>query len=323
MRSSALLAAILALGMSAAAFATKVPKLKPMVLTASSGKLSPGKEQLVCYHKKAPAHGMEVGRIKISMPGTGGHHVILARPYPGTLEWPPKACPLTLNYDAWEVIAQSQHPDFDWKLPPGVAVNLEPHQPLLIQTHYLRSGLTQKKSEKYLTKTEVFPVDPKTVTAHAGALFLNDRSVCVPPHSESTATSRCTITGEGDQARELKLLGITGHYHFRGKQFDAYRVNADGSRGELLYEYKGFDQPVFQQYSDNPIVLHKGEGLEWQCTYQNDTDKTFCFGPDAAVQEHCILFGSYYPTDTVQEAITCLHDKDAKGNDVSSVHIVH
>src|SRR6267143_1945953 len=147
MRSSALLAAILALGMSAAAFATAVPKLKPMVLSAS----------------------------------------------PGKLDWPPHKCPLTLNYDSWEVIAQSQHPDFDWKLPPGVAVNLEPHQPLLIQTHYLRSGLTQKKSQKYLTKTEVFPVDPKTVTAHAGALFLNDRSVCVPPHSESTATSRCTI----------------------------------------------------------------------------------------------------------------------------------
>jgi len=323
MRSSGLLAATLVLGMSAAAFATEVPKLKPMVLSASSGKLSSGEEQLICYHKKAPAHGMDVGRIKISMPGTGGHHVILARPFPGTLDWPPHKCPLTLNYDSWEVIAQSQHPDFDWKLPPGVAVNLEPHQPLLIQTHYLRSGLTQKKSQKYLTKTEVFPIDPKTVTAHAGALFLNDRTLAVPPHSASTATSRCMITGEGDQARELKLIGITGHYHFRGKQFDAYRVNADGSRGELLYEYKGFDQPAFEQHSDNPIVLHPGEGIEWSCTYQNNTDKTFTYGPNAATQEHCILWGQYYPTDTVQEAFTCLHDKDAEGNDVSSVHIVH
>jgi len=321
MRSSGLLAATLVLGMSAAAFATAAPKLKPMVLSASSGKLHPGEEKLFCYHKKAPAHGMEIGRLKITMPGTGGHHVIIARPYPGTLEWPAHECPLTLNFDAWEVIAQSQHPDFDWKLPPGVAVNLQPHQPLLIQTHYL-SG-SSKKTHKFLTKTELFPVDPKTVTAHAGALFLNDRSVCVPPHSASTATSRCTVTGEGDQARELKLIGINGHYHFRGHQFDAYRVNADGSRGELLYEYKGFDQPAFQQYSDNPIVLHKGEGLEWQCTYQNDTDKTFCYGPNAATQEHCILWGQYYPTDSVQEAITCLHDKNPDGTDVTTLHIVH
>ena len=80
MRSSGLLAATLALGLSAAALAAKVPALKPMVLTASSGHLSGKLERLICYHKKAPAHGMDVGRIKISMPGTGGHHVILARP---------------------------------------------------------------------------------------------------------------------------------------------------------------------------------------------------------------------------------------------------
>jgi len=44
--------------------------------------------------------------------------------------------------------------------------------------------------------------------------------------------------------------------------------------------------------------------------------------PDASTQEHCILFGAYYPTDTVQEAINCTHDKDSAGNDVSTVAIV-
>src|SRR5258705_5248231 len=110
MRSSALLAAILALGVSVAALAVEPPKLKPMVLTAGSGSLKAGEEKLICYHKKAPKHGMDINRVKISMPGTGGHHVILARPFPGTLEWPAHNCPLTLNYDAWEVIAQAQHP---------------------------------------------------------------------------------------------------------------------------------------------------------------------------------------------------------------------
>ena len=324
MRSSALLAAILALGVSVAGLAAETPKLKPMVLTAGSGSLKPGEEKLICYHKKAPKHGMDVNRVKISMPGDGGHHVILARPFPGTLEWPAHNCPLTLNYDAWEVIAQSQHPDFDWKLPPGVAVNLEPSQPLLVQTHYIRGGSTKKGAvQRHLTKTELFPMDPKDVTAHAGALFLNDRSMVVPPFSESTTTSRCTITADGDQTREVKIIGITGHYHFRGHQFEAYRVNADGSRGELLYQYKGFDQPVFQQYSDDPIVLHKGEGIEWTCHYTNNTKNTYTFGPSAATQEHCILFGQYYPTETPQEAISCLHDKDANGHDVSSVHVVH
>ena len=293
--------------------------VRPMVLQAASGPLKGTGENLTCFKKHGPAHPMEVGRIHISMPGEGGHHVILFRPHPGPIQWPPKLCPLTLNWDQWELIAQTQHPETDWKLPPGVAINVSRRQPLLVQTHYVRGK--HPKTPHAMTKTKLYPVDPATVTAHAGALFLNDRSMVVPPHSRLTEVNRCTITGEGGQAREVKLLGITGHYHFRGQGFDAYRVHTDGSLGELLYHYEGFDQPNFQQFSDPP-VLHPGEGIEWRCHYQNNTDKTFTYGPDASTQEHCILFGAYYPTATVQEAINCTHDKDSTGHDVSTVAII-
>ena len=293
--------------------------VRPMVLQAASGPLKGTGENLTCFKKHGPAHPMEVGRIHISMPGEGGHHVILFRPHPGPIQWPPKLCPLTLNWDQWELIAQTQHPETDWKLPPGVAIRVSRRQPLLVQTHYVRGK--HPKTPHAMTKTKLYPVDPATVTAHAGALFLNDRSMVVPPHSRLTEVNRCTITGEGGQAREVKLLGITGHYHFRGQGFDAYRVHTDGSLGELLYHYEGFDQPNFQQFSDPP-VLHPGEGIEWRCHYQNNTDKTFTYGPDASTQEHCILFGAYYPTATVQEAINCTHDKDSAGHDVSTVAIV-
>ena len=293
--------------------------VRPMVLQAASGPLKGTGENLTCFKKHGPAHPMEVGRIHISMPGEGGHHVILFRPHPGPIQWPPKLCPLTLNWDQWELIAQTQHPETDWKLPPGVAIRVSRRQPLLVQTHYVRGK--HPKTPHAMTKTKLYPVDPATVTAHAGALFLNDRSMVVPPHSRLTEVNRCTITGEGGQAREVKLLGITGHYHFRGQGFDAYRVHTDGSLGELLYHYEGFDQPNFQQFSDPP-VLHPGEGIEWRCHYQNNTDKTFTYGPDASTQEHCILFGAYYPTATVQEAINCTHDKDSAGHDVSTVAII-
>ncbi|TMA39649.1 MAG: hypothetical protein E6J79_02680 [Deltaproteobacteria bacterium] len=291
-----------------------------MVLTATSGPLQGQGENLTCFHKQGPRHGsMEVGRIHVSMPGDGGHHVILFRPHPGPVQWPPKNCPLTLNWDQWELIAQTQHPETDWQLPPGVAINISRRQPLLVQTHYVKGS--HPKTRHAMTKTKLYPIDPATVTAHAGALFLNDRSMVVPPHTAMTEVNRCTITGEGAQAREVKLLSITGHYHFRGLGFEAYRVHTDGSLGELLYRYQGFDQPNFQQFSDPP-VLHPGEGIEWRCHYQNNTDKTFTYGPDASTQEHCILFGAYYPTSTVQEAINCTRDKDASGHDVSTVAIV-
>ena len=294
-------------------------RIQPMTLHAASGLLQGQGENLTCYHKHGPAHPMEVGRIHISMPGDGGHHVILFRPHPGPVLWPPKLCPLTLNWDQWELIAQTQHPETDWKLPPGVAINVSRRQPLLVQTHYVRG--THPKTRHAMTKTRLYPIDPATVTVHAGALFLNDRSMVVPPHTRMTEVNRCTITGEGGQAREVKILSITGHYHFRGLGFEAFRVHTDGSLGEELYKFEGFDQPNFKQF-DDPPVLHPGEGIEWRCHYQNNSDKTYTYGPDATTQEHCILFGAYYPTSTVQEAINCTHDKDTAGHDVSTVAIV-
>src|SRR5437763_1125216 len=88
-------------------------RIQPMTLHAASGLLQGQGENLTCYHKHGPAHPMEVGRIHISMPGDGGHHVILFRPHPGPVLWPPKLCPLTLNWDQWELIAQTQHPETD------------------------------------------------------------------------------------------------------------------------------------------------------------------------------------------------------------------
>ena len=58
-------------------------------------------------------------------------------------------------------------------------------------------------------------------------------------------------------------------------------MKADGSLGELLYSFDGFDQPDFRQYSDKPIVLHPGEGIEWRCAYYN-------YIP-SITREHCLL----------------------------------
>ena len=47
-------------------------------------------------------------------------------------------------------------------------------------------------------------------------------------------------------------------------------------------------------------------GLEWTCTYVNDTDTNFTFGPFTDRNEHCNLFGFYYPTEGTNEFMTCV-----------------
>ena len=101
----------------------------------------------------------------------------------------------------------------------------------------------------------------------------------------------------------MKLLALTGHYHFRGKEFT---VNTwDGvNTGEQLYRSVGYFDPSFQRYTGKfqPEV----PGLEWTCKYENDTDDEFKFGPFTDRNEHCNLFGFYYPTIGDREFMTCV-----------------
>ena len=120
------------------------------------------------------------------------------------------------------------------------------------------------------------------------------------------------LTGEGGTARDLNIIGLRGHYHFHGTAFSVYRVKADGTLGEVVYQHQGFDQPDFQQYT-GPLVLHAGEGLEWRCTYFSLSTGSFQFPQ----RDQCVLFGAYYPTETPQETITCVHDVDASGQDIN------
>ena len=52
--------------------------------------------------------------------------------------------------------------------------------------------------------------------------------------------------------------------------------------------------------------VRAGQGVQWECYWENNTDNDFKFGPFTDTNEHCNWFGFYYPTDTQDESITCV-----------------
>jgi hypothetical protein len=291
------------------------PDLRPIVFHASSGRVKVGQEKQLCHRERLPrGHETEVGRVEMFVHG-GSHHIHLYRPYNGPVDYPLHDCPFAIDFDHWQLVAATQTENLDWTLPPGVAIDFSPHQNLLIQTHFVNAGALVTKGRAHAT-IKLHPVDPSTVKTHAGAIFAQDRVISVPP-GRTTLISRCALTGQGADARDMTILAFTGHYHFRGVEFQVFRVNVDGTLGERLYDYQGYSDPPFQQYKADanvpPLVLHAGEGIEWWCTYQNNTPNTFMFGANTQMNEHCNLFGFYYPTETPQEAIDCIHMIDAQG----------
>jgi hypothetical protein len=317
--------ALAAIGLQIALAGTSVaaaPDLRPIVLNASSGRIKLGEEKQLCHRLRIPRRQeTEVNRIEMLVKG-GSHHVHLYRPYGGPPDWPTHDCPYAVDFNKWQLVSATQNKALDWKLHPGVGILFAPREPVLIQTHFVNVGaLTTQGTAR--AKITLHPADPTTIKMHGGALFAQDRALVVPPGT-STVANRCQLTGDASENRTLTIMAFTGHYHFRGVRFEVQRVRADGSLGEMLYEHDGYDDPSFQQYPVDPaLVIHPGEGFEWRCTYQNDSDTTYWFGPNTQMNEHCNLFGFYYPTEVPQEAIDCIHKRDDAGNELNLRVVAH
>jgi len=303
------------------------PGMRPIKLNVSAGKVAPGSEKQTCFPIEFPRNKeMDVNHVQIYVHG-GSHHIHLYRPTAGDVEYPnpdktyspatghdkPRDCPFAVDFSHWELVAAAQTANLNWQLHPGVGIHFLPHQPLMIQTHFVNTGTNGAAlavKGKARAKMVLTPMDPSTITAHGGALFGQDRTVSVPPGT-STGSSSCALTGPVAENHGMTVMALTGHYHFRGVKFVVWRTLVDGTRVEPpVYVNEGYTDPKFQQYAPGELVLQPGEGLSWECTWQNNSDKTFLFGPDTGTNEHCNLFGFYYPTSNPLEAIDCVHKED-------------
>jgi hypothetical protein len=259
-----------------------------------------GSEQTECTYMKLPSkRDLAVNKVKIKVRG-GSHHIHLYRPHDGTLNIPDgqETCNFALDFEVWQLVLASQNVLLNWKLPKGVAFFFRAGEQLAAQTHFVDNGLLATPEPGWAVMN-LYAIPKHKVTSYAGAMFGQDKDVVVPAHSLATATTRCVFP------KPVKLLAITGHYHFRGTQFTA--GTWDGVSGTEIYRHGGYADPTFLRFG--PDDLGEVQGLEWTCTYDNPTDQSFTFGPLTDRHEHCNLFAFYYPTIGTNEFLTCVQQE--------------
>lgn len=323
---------ILALVLACAVPASSHDDMRPIRFLARAGRVNKGTEKQTCFPVTFPRNrSIDVNHVQMFVHG-GSHHVHLYRPASADVEYPnadktyspagpgnkkPRDCAFAIDFSHWELVTATQNHSLDWKLHPGVAINFTPHQPLLIQTHFVNTqGLSVKGTAH--AKLVLHPMHANAVTAYGGALFGQDKTVKVPP-GLSTASSNCKLTGEASEKHAMTVMALTGHYHFRGVKFEIWKMDVNGNRvGDPVYSHDGYNDPEFRQYAPGELVLQPGEGLVWKCTWQNGTGNTYLFGPNTEKNEHCNLFGFYYPSTGPQEGIDCVHEED--GSDLRIIN---
>jgi len=225
----------------------------------------------------------------------GSHHLILFRSV-GNLPVDDQTfdCWGVVNWDQWSFVADvQQREDLTWTLPDGHAFVLDPHQQMMVQAHYV-NATTVQTPEQALAFMNLYRVPVADVRYKVGSMFTVNTNVLIPPHSQFTNHRNCIFS------TEVRLVGMTGHFHARGLEFDVDELDYSGRTQKRLYQSLDWNNPPFQAW--DPTVFEQ-RGIQFSCTYFNDTDQTITWGSHADVQEHCNLFFHYttlYPGDEPQ-----------------------
>lgn len=277
------------------------PPARGVQLAVTAREVPAGKEETSCHFFKMPSDvDFDVNRIQIAVTG-GSHHIHLYRPYDSTLDIPDgeENCDRAVDFDVWQLVVATQLRKTDWEMPAGVGYHFRAGEQLLMQAHFVNVGsLETQGAGKVLMNLNA--ADDGTVEHYAGALFGQDRDVVVPPFSSPTKAAECVFPNP------ITIFAMTGHYHFRGRRFASYRWD-NATRGANIYRYEGYDDPLFTVY--DPLTapfFESGQGLQWECYWENPNDVEYKFGPFTKTNEHCNVFAFYYPTQTQNEATTCV-----------------
>ena len=261
-----------------------------------------GEEETACHYLKLPSDvDFDVDQFQIAVSG-GSHHIHLYRPFDPNYEVPDhsETCNMAVDFNTWELVVATQVPRSDWKLPEGVAYHFRAGEQVLVQTHFVNVGALSTEGEGHVFMN-LIAAEPGSVVNYAGSLFGQDRDVFVPAHSMPTEYADCTFS------KDITIMAMTGHYHFRGRIFTAEPLDVNGVPGPEVYHHEGYDDPLFKIYDDaDAPKFGPGEGLRWTCTWVNNTDNDYEFGPFTDTNEHCNFFAFYYPAAGRNEATYCV-----------------
>lgn len=193
---------------------------------------------------------------------------------------------------------------FTWELPTlpdgkQTVIHLKPREPMILQTHYTNFVNQVTANNKGKVLVNVWKANDKGKGFEKSSMmFARNQKIVIPPRSEVTFSKDCLFSSV---PRPLYLLGITGHFHARGKSFIVDKMRLDSVTlqpivvQEKIYESNSWSEPPFTPFP-TPIELLPYEYIRYTCSYVNPGDLTYVFGPKTEVSEHMNLFCWFAPS---------------------------
>jgi hypothetical protein len=180
----------------------------------------------------------------------------------------------------------------DLELPEGVAIRIDKGEQFLLQLHLFNFGDSVLHGH---SGVDALTVDAGTVRYEAELVASQVLALNVP-HGKSVARGRCTFD------RNQTLLGLLPHMHGTGRHV---KVTLHTSAGDRVLHDADFEFAEQRRYALEPLAVVPGDYMDYECTYENTSDRTRVWG-ESSNDEMCMVGSLRYPGSKQDTPITCL-----------------
>lgn len=182
----------------------------------------------------------------------------------------------------------SQVQRFRGEFPEGVAGQMPTGQSVMLEYHGLNPFPEPRIAEAVLN-VETSPRDE--IDEYANGLYGNNAAIELAPGERKVVSKDCYVD------TDMSLFVLTSHAHSLLETFEIYTLDTLGHLGERVYLSEDWQTPLMDiRGLDDAVFVPRGGGLQYRCTYYNDTDRTVRYGPESS-DEMCQMVGVYFPDD--------------------------
>ena len=153
-------------------------------------------------------------------------------------------------------------------------------------THYINTTSSPIMTHVSLT---LYTAVAGAVTQHAGAIFLDNTTMSVPPGTQKS-TASYTL------AQSVNILASTSEMAQAATNFTA----TAGS--QTLFTTTEWNQPPTTVFA-TPLAIPTGTLITWSCTDNNVTGTTLAFGESIRTNVKCVSLSFFYPVSDVTNPV--------------------
>jgi hypothetical protein len=177
---------------------------------------------------------------------------------------------------------ESPSGDFQYKLPDGFAVKLPANTSYNFNSHYFNKTNETRFGECYVNfKT----TDKSKVKRLLDNFTIDGNNFSLPPN-QKTVIKKDTIFD-----KKTTFISMISHCHKRGENF-VIKIKGGKRNGEIIYQNTDYASAPYYNFPQ-PIVFQPGEGLSWEVTYNNESNRTITYGVTSE-DEMNFIFGFSY-----------------------------